>query len=79
MNSISKLNDIVLHNDVKIVGYPNMPGRVAKDASSLYSRNILNFLTLLVNKEEKSIKLDWNDEIIKSVILNSAGVFESWL
>ena len=70
---LSKLNDIVLHNDVKIVGYPNMPGRVAKDASSLYSRNILNFLTLLVNKEEKSIKLDWDDEIIKSVILTHEG------
>ena len=70
---LSKLNEIVLHNDVKILGYPNMPGRVAKDASSLYSRNILNFLTLLVNKEEKSIKLDWNDEIIKSVILTHDG------
>ena len=34
------MNEIVIHNGVKIVGYGNVPGRVAKDASALYSKNI---------------------------------------
>ena len=43
------------HNGVKIIGYSNVPGRVAKDASSLYAKNIVNFLTLMINKDEKKI------------------------
>jgi NAD(P) transhydrogenase subunit alpha len=45
-----------VHNGVKIVGYGNVPGRVAKDASALYAKNIFNFLSLLIDKENKKIK-----------------------
>ena len=70
---LSKVNEIVEHNGVKIIGYANVPGRVAKDASSLYSKNIFNFLSLMVNKNEKKINIDWNDEIITSVVLTHNG------
>ena len=70
---LSKVDEIIDHNGVKIIGYSNVPGRVAKDASSLYAKNILNFLSLLVNKEEKKINIDWEDEIINSVILTYNG------
>ena len=41
---LSKINEIVEYNGVKIVGYANMPGKVAKDASALYAKNIYNLL-----------------------------------
>ncbi len=70
---LSKANEIINHNGVKVVGYSNMPGRVAKDASALYAKNIFNFLSLLINKENKKINFDFDDEIIKSVVLTYNG------
>ena len=70
---ISKIGEIVDHNGVIIIGYANVPGRVAKDASALYAKNIVNFLTLMINKEDKKIDIDWEDEIIKSVVLTHDG------
>ena len=70
---LSKMNEIITHNGVKIVGYGNVPGRVAKDASALYSKNIFNFLSLLVDKENKKINFDLEDEITNSVLLTHNG------
>ena len=70
---LSKIGEVVVHNGVKILGYANVPGRVAKDASSLYAKNIVNFLYLMINKEEKKIDIDWNDEIINAVVLSHNG------
>ena len=70
---LSRIGEIVEHNGVKIIGYANVPGRVAKDASSLYAKNIFNFLTLIINKEEKNININWEDEIINSVVLTHNG------
>lgn len=70
---LSKVNEIVEYNGIKIIGYANVAGRVAKDASSLYAKNIVNFLTLMINKEEKKINIDWEDEIINSVVLTHNG------
>ena len=70
---LSKMNEIVLHNEVKIVGYGNVPGRVAKDASALYAKNIFNLLSLLIDKENKKINFDFEDEIINSVLLTHNG------
>jgi NAD(P) transhydrogenase subunit alpha len=70
---LSKVGKIIDHKGVKIIGYANVPGRVAKDASSLYARNIVNFLTLMINKEEKKININWDDEIINAVVLTCNG------
>ena len=70
---LSKVGQIVNHKGVKIIGYANVPGRVAKDASSLYAKNIVNFLTLMINKGEKKINIDWDDEIINAVVLTCNG------
>ena len=70
---LSKMNEIVMYNGVKVVGYGNVPGRVAKDASALYAKNIFNFLSLLIDKENKKINFDFDDEIINSVLLTHDG------
>tara|TARA_Y100001936_G_scaffold250914_1_gene305100 strand:+ start:804 stop:1925 length:1122 start_codon:yes stop_codon:yes gene_type:complete len=70
---LSKAGEIVNHNGVKILGYTNVPGRVAKDASTLYAKNIFNFLNLIVNKDSDDIILNWEDEIVSSVVLTHDG------
>ena len=58
---------------VNIVGYANLPGRLAMDASSLYSRNLLNFITLIVDKKTGALAIDWNDDIVKGAGLTRDG------
>jgi NAD(P) transhydrogenase subunit alpha len=58
---------------VVILGYRNVPGRLAADASNLYARNLYNFLSAFWNKETKSFAVDWNDEIFKAVGLTRDG------
>ena len=70
---LSKLNEVVDYKGVKVVGYSNVPGRVAKDASALYAKNIFNFLSLLVDKENKKVNFDFQDEIVNSVVLTHGG------
>ncbi len=60
-------------NGVKIVGYRNVPGRLAASASSLYARNLLNFVELLVDKKTKTLAVNWDDEIIKATALTRDG------
>jgi NAD(P) transhydrogenase subunit alpha len=56
------------------MGLLNLPGRLATDATSLYARNLLNFLTPLIEKGGKSLKIDWDDEIVKGTCLTKNGV-----
>jgi NAD/NADP transhydrogenase alpha subunit len=66
--------EAVIHQDgVKIIGYANLPGRLATEASSLYARNIFNLLKLLWNEETKTIRLDFEDEIIQKSVLTHGG------
>ncbi len=60
-------------NGVKIVGYRNVPGRLAASASSLYARNLLNFVELLVDKNTKALVVNWDDEIVKATALTRDG------
>jgi NAD(P) transhydrogenase subunit alpha len=59
-------------NGVKIIGHVNMPSRIAVDASQLYARNLLNFLTLLVDKGG-TLKIDTTDEIVRATLLTENG------
>ena len=70
---LSKPGEIVEVGGVKIIGHRNVPGRLAADASALYARNLLNFITPLVDAETKSLKIDWEDEIITGTLLTRGG------
>jgi NAD(P) transhydrogenase subunit alpha len=67
--TVSKAGKVVVKHDVKIVGHLNVPGRVAVDASALYARNLVSFLTPMIDPETKALKIDWDDEIIKATCL----------
>ena len=60
-------------NGVKIVGYRNVPGRLAASASSLYARNLFNFVELLIDKKTKALAVNWDDEIVKATALTRDG------
>jgi NAD(P) transhydrogenase subunit alpha len=70
---LSKAGETIEVNGVKIVGAVNLAGRLAADASSLYARNLFNFISPLVDKATQVLKIDWNDEIIKGTCLSRDG------
>ena len=55
------------------MGSTNLPGALAADASSLYARNLFNFVSLLVDKKSGALAIDWNDEIVKGSVLAKDG------
>jgi len=69
---LSKPGEVVVVNGVKIVGYLNVPGRLAATASSLYAKNLFAFLELLVDKDKK-LNVPWEDEIVKATLLTRDG------
>ena len=60
-------------NGVKLVGWANMPSRIAADASALYAKNLFAFLALVIDQDTKGLKIDLNDEIIKGTLVTRDG------
>ena len=58
---------------VKIVGIPNLAGRVAASASSLYARNLLSFIETLVDKSTKALAINFDDELVRATALTRDG------
>jgi NAD(P) transhydrogenase subunit alpha len=58
---------------VKIVGYLNVPGRLAASASALYAKNLLTFVETLIDKKEKKLAVNWDDELVKATVLTRDG------
>jgi NAD(P) transhydrogenase subunit alpha len=61
-------------NGVSIIGLSNFPAAVAKDASQMYASNVFNLIEHAWDKESKNLKLNLEDDIIKSVLLTHQGV-----
>src|SRR5471032_367355 len=70
---LTKANEVIEVHGVTIMGYTNLPGRLAVDSSALYSSNLFNFIALIVDKKTGQLAIDWNDEIIKSAALTKDG------
>ena len=68
---LTKLNETVMEHNIKIMGYANFPSKLAQDASSLYAKNLLNFVQLMV--KDKKIQIDWEDEILKKSCVSYDG------
>ena len=71
---LSKLDQVVkTKNGVTIIGHGNVAGRLAEDASALFAKNLLNFITPLVDPETKNLAIDWEDEIVKGTLVTRDG------
>ena len=58
-------------NGVSIVGYTNLPGRIAADASALYAKNLVAFVGLMI--KDGALALDMEDEILKASAVTHGG------
>jgi NAD(P) transhydrogenase subunit alpha len=67
----AKPGEVAQANGVKIVGYLNVPGRLAATASSLYAKNLFAFLELFI--KDKALNPPWDDEIVKATLLTRDG------
>ncbi|TVR82458.1 MAG: Re/Si-specific NAD(P)(+) transhydrogenase subunit alpha [Rhodospirillales bacterium] len=70
---LSELGKVVVKHGVKLVGHANFPGRIAKDASTLFAKNLLNFINPHIDKEGKTLKFDWDDETVKGTLVTRDG------
>ena len=71
-SAFSEPGKIVEKQGVRIIGYTNFASRISETASNLLAKNIYNFIELIYDKEQKSIKVDQEDEIIKNVLMTGA-------
>jgi H+-translocating NAD(P) transhydrogenase subunit alpha len=69
-SEVGKVTDL---GGVKIVGHANMPARLAPATSSLYARNLLNFLDLLIDRDAKELAINEDDELIKGTLITKDG------
>ena len=70
---LTKAGEVATVHGVTIRGDTNLPGRLAVDSSSLYARNLFNFISLLVDKKTGQLAIDWNDEIVKGALVAKDG------
>jgi|TARA_X000000950_G_scaffold112770_1_gene141936 NAD(P) transhydrogenase subunit alpha len=69
----SVMNEVVEINGVKVVGQGNLPGEVARNASDMYSNNLLNLVMEFWDSEAKTLNLDPEDEIIAACVITRDG------
>jgi NAD(P) transhydrogenase subunit alpha len=70
---LTEPGNVVEANGVKISGKLNVAGEIPVNASSLYAKNLLSFLDLMIDKKEKTLKVDWNDDIISGTLIAKDG------
>ena len=69
--ALSVPGETVDAHGVRIVGHRNVPSRIAVDASAQYARNLVNFLTPLI--EDGALAPDWDDEIVRGTLIARGG------
>ena len=69
----SRVGEIVTVHGVKIIGHKNAAGRLAADASALYSRNLFNLINAFWDKEAKTLAFPAGDEIVVGIKLTEGG------
>ena len=70
---MSEAGEVAEKHGVTILGHVNVPSRLAENASSMYARNLLNFLTPLVDRENGTLAIDWEDEIVSACLIAREG------
>ena len=70
---LSEPNKVVDRSGVQIIGCTNLASRVAIDASALFAKNLLNFVTPLINRSENKIEINMQDEIILGSMITKDG------
>jgi NAD(P) transhydrogenase subunit alpha len=69
----SKPGEIAELNGVRIIGLTNLPGRVARNASDLYSNNVTSLLEHFWERDSKTFRLDLENEILRQCVITHDG------
>ncbi|HJX71304.1 MAG TPA: Re/Si-specific NAD(P)(+) transhydrogenase subunit alpha [Bacteroidales bacterium] len=69
---LTKNSQTVVYNQIKVIGNSSYPSEMPYDASSMFGRNVFNFIRLLID-DKGNLNLDFNDEIIKGTCLTHHG------
>jgi NAD(P) transhydrogenase subunit alpha len=69
---LTEADKTVVKHGVTLVGETNLPALVAADASSLYARNVLDFLKLVITKEG-TFNVPMDDDIVAACLMTQAG------
>ena len=67
--AFTEVDNVINKNGVKIMGESNILNKLPISASSLYSKNIFNFVDNLFDKKNKKININLEDEIIKKTLI----------
>jgi NAD(P) transhydrogenase subunit alpha len=70
---LTRPDEVVEHNGVTIIGFTNLASRIPTTASQLYAKNLLSFLETLIDKKEKQLAINWDDELVKATVLTRDG------
>ncbi|PHH76634.1 hypothetical protein CDD82_3907 [Ophiocordyceps australis] len=68
----TRKGEMVIYNDVKVIGYTDMPSRLPTQASTLYSNNVTKFL-LSMAPATKQFGIDLQDEVVRGAIVTQNG------
>jgi NAD(P) transhydrogenase subunit alpha len=60
-------------NGVIILGHANVPARLPRDASAMFARNILNFVSLMIEKGTGNLKINFDDELVRGTLVTKDG------
>lgn len=70
---LTRAGETVVHQGVSIIGPVNLPSMGATHSSEMYSRNLFNFLSLMIT--EGALAIDWEDELIaKSCVTHDGAI-----
>ncbi len=69
---LTRNDQTVVHNGVSIIGNSALAATASSDASKLYSKNVLNFMKLVINKEG-GLNLNFEDDLVKGTAITHEG------
>ena len=64
---------VVVKHDVTIIGYTNLPSRLANQSSQLYATNLRHLLTELCPEKNGVINVNMDDEVIRGTTVIKEG------
>ena len=67
--AFTEVDKVIDKGGVRIMGEINILNKLPISASSLYSKNVFNFVENLFDKENKKININLEDEIIKKTLI----------
>ena len=70
---LTRPDEVIDHNGVTIIGFTNLASRIPTTASQLYAKNLLSFLETLIDKKEKKLAINWDDDLVKATVLTRDG------